>query len=237
PLTLNSYPSRLTPLARDQPLLRQRRKVLHRVVQVETRSHVQQHERERYRNHVHDHLLLLRHFLHAAHADPRHQERGGTHQQRKDVVRILQRDVFQPQERHTAELDRILEHEEEREEDRHWQQHGQAAGQRTERTHAVLLVHAHDLLLLLLRILRILLLRSLQLGLNALHPELRTHGLLVQRPHHEPHEHAEDNEHPAVADVHRAAHPEQHVHHYRGERLHDRLHETAVGIGILEVAA
>ncbi len=87
----------------------------------------------------------------------------------------------------------------------------------------MLLVEPHHLLLHLLRI--VLVLRPDILH-QRLHPHLRhlrTHRLLVQRKEHDPHQDAEQDEHPTPAEAQGLVHPVQDRHHDRDQRADHRL--------------
>src|SRR5687767_11845682 len=196
----------LRPFVRDQPLLWKCCDILHSVIEVQSRREVQEKHGHQNREKVGHHLgLWIRWSI--ANPDPGENEHRESHEDRHDVVGILQRDVRQPEKGYAPKLDRILEHEEEREQDRHGEQHRETPYHRTEGRHVVLLVHPHHLAALLLRIVLISLLYLHELRLDLLHTQTRTHGTLVQRPECNPDRNSEDHEHPPVIQLESVANP------------------------------
>src|SRR5690606_36731058 len=132
------------------------------------------------------------------HANPRQPHCRDCNENWHGVKRILLRDIGEPQERHTAKLDCVLEYEKQCKEHRQRNEHRQTAREGAEWTHIVFLVHLHHFLLRPLSVSLVLLLNGLQIGLNELHLNVRTHGPLLDGPENEPLRNTVDDEYPAV---------------------------------------
>ena len=98
-------------------------------------------------------------------------------------------------------------------------------------------VHAHDFRLHALRIRLVPLLNLRELWLYATHLHARPHGFLIQRPEQKPDSNSEDDEHPAITEIQRCAHPEKDTHDDRRKWLHDALQEATVRVRVFELAA
>src|SRR5690606_7978197 len=113
----------LLALVVDPDLLRDRREVRGRVVEVQSAREVQEDEQHHARHDPHHHLHLRIRLVEGPHADPLHEEHRHGQEHGQNVERILGGEVREPEELHAAQLNGVLEHEEERDEHGPRQEH------------------------------------------------------------------------------------------------------------------